>query len=193
MWSVNRLPTTYRPHVLVYQPRTDCISILTDHIPTTLPATLPTTLPTTYRPHTDHVTDHIPTTLPTTYRPHTDHIPTTFRPHTDHIPTTYRPRTNHIPTTYRPHTDHVPTTLPTTLPTTYRPRYRPRYQPHTDRLYRPHTDSSTCFILPEYPSCDCCQGRFSCKSYFVGHICDPIGHSVELSASNVNGFYTSYI
>ena len=54
----DHLPKT---HVLVYRPRTDRISILTDHIPTTLPTTLPTTYRPRYRPHTDCL-----------YRPHTD-------------------------------------------------------------------------------------------------------------------------
>ena len=67
--------------------------------------------------------------LPTTYQPR---YRPRYRPHTDHILTTYWPHTDHILTTYRPRTDHVPTT----------------YRPHTDRLYRPHTNSSTCFILP---------------------------------------------
>ena len=71
-------------------------------------------------------TDHIPTTrstLPTTYSTNHCQIPT------DHLPTT----SPSLPNTYRPHTDHVPTT----------------YQPHTDHLYQPHTDSSTCSLLPE--------------------------------------------
>ena len=58
-----------------------------------------------------------------------------------------------LPTTRSSLPTTVPTAsafLPTTLPTTY----RPRYWPHTDhiptRLHRPHTDSSTCFILPFY-------------------------------------------
>ena len=49
---------------------------------------------------------------------------------TDRLPTT----PPFLPTTYRPHTDRVPTTY----------MY---HRPHTDRLYRPHTDISTCSLL----------------------------------------------
>ena len=62
-----------------------------------------------------------------------------YQPHTNHIPTTYT--TDHIPTTYT--TDHIPTT------------YRPPNRPHTDR--------STCSLLPSlfsvHPSVGCAQTR----------------------------------
>ena len=56
------------------------------------------------------------------------HIPTTRL----FLPTTYR--SHHLP--YRPHTDQVTNHIPIT------------YWPHTNHLYQPHTDSSTCSLLP---------------------------------------------
>ena len=90
-------------------------------------------------------------------------------PLTTTVPTTYRPRTDHIPTTYWPRTDHIPTT----------------YRPRTDRLYRPHTDSSTCFILPITTVVSMVYSTGSCvaintSSYRHCHHCDLHEHSAVI-------------